>query len=209
MESESKTLKISGAAVDDYHKQIKGKKGGTRKQKKDGYQIMKGGGDADMATRQPAIQQSNTPSNTTPLTVSSGTAAVPNAEVAKVLPALQAQQQIPQTLTQNQKGGSKIILEPKKQKGSLLLAPPTKKKVKSHFNHSQTRKVKLTLSNMNKRLTTAKVIHKDSKEKSIEEIRKLLEEAKLVKPAKDGKKVPEDILRTIYKDYLILRNKAL
>ena len=48
-----------------------------------------------------------------------------------------------------------------------------------------------------------------SKEKSIEDIRKILEESKLVKPAKEGKKVPDDILRNIYKDYLLLRNKAL
>jgi hypothetical protein len=102
--------------------------------------------------------------------------------------------------------GGKIVLEPKKKaKSSVVLAPPTKHKHK----RDKTRKIKVQLSNMKKRITTAKVIHKDSKEKSIEEIRKLLETAKLVKPAKDGKKVPEDILRNIYKDYLILRNKAL
>ena len=37
----------------------------------------------------------------------------------------------------------------------------------------------------------------------------LLEEAKLVKPAKDGKAVPDSVLRDIYKDYLLLRNRAL
>ena len=88
----------------------------------------------------------------------------------------------------------------------LVLAPPTHDK-KGKRGH--TRKIRLQLSNMKKRFSTAKVIHKDSKEKSIEDIRKLLEEAKLIKPAKEGKKVPEDILRNIYKDYLLLRNKAL
>jgi hypothetical protein len=104
-----------------------------------------------------------------------------------------------------QKGGKLVLAPKKKTRSKLVLAPPTEKKGK----RGHTRKIRLQLSNMKKRFSTAKVIHKDSKEKSIEDIRKLLEEAKLIKPAKEGKKVPEEILRSIYKDYLLLRNKAL
>jgi len=101
-------------------------------------------------------------------------------------------------------GGGKLILAPNKKTRSKLLLAPRKP---SQVSHKQTRKIRVQLSGLKKRMTKAKAIHKDSREKSIEEIRKLLEEAKLVKPS--SKKVPEDVLRAIYKDYLLLRNKAL
>jgi hypothetical protein len=72
-----------------------------------------------------------------------------------------------------------------------------------------TRKIRVHLSGLKKRITHAKTIHHDSRSKSIDEIRKLLEDARLVKPAKDGKKVPESVLRDIYKDYMLLRGRAL
>jgi hypothetical protein len=107
-----------------------------------------------------------------------------------------------------QSGGAKekkklVLAAPKKHKGKLLLTPPSGKK--------KTRKIRVQLAGMKKRLTRAKHIHKDSKEKSIEEIRKILEEAKLIKPSSSttGKKVPDDVLRNIYRDYMLLRGKAL
>jgi hypothetical protein len=108
-------------------------------------------------------------------------------------------------------GKHSLVLAPAKKKtakGHLLLAPPAINRNKAH-KRTHTRKIRVGLSGMKKRLTRAKHIHRDSQEKSIEDIRKLLEEAKLVRPAKPGKQVPEDVLRNIYKDYLILRNKAL
>jgi hypothetical protein len=110
-------------------------------------------------------------------------------------------------MNQEQKGGKLVLAPKKKTRSKLILAAPTHGSKKEKRGY--TRKIRLQMSNMKKRFTTAKVIHKESKEKSIEDIRKLLEEAKLVKPIKEGKKVPDDILRNIYKDYLLLRNKAL
>jgi len=104
---------------------------------------------------------------------------------------------------------SKITLAPPKKKRTtaVLLAPPAKKQHRKGVH--QTRKIRMQLAGLKTRLTRAKIIHKDSREKSIADVRKLLEEAKLVKPAKEGKQVPESVLRDIYKDYLLLRNKAL
>jgi hypothetical protein len=169
--------------------------------------ITKIGGGTDQTTnRQPPVQLPVTPGITAPGTVPQ------NPEALKTLPAVNAQLQngtAPNTNTQSG-GKKKVVLTPKKHKSSLLLAPPTQRKIIQKGKPvNKTRKIKVQLSNMKKRVTTAKIIHKDSKEKSIEEIRRLLEESKLIKPAKEGKKVPEDILRNIYKDYLILRNKAL
>lgn len=113
-------------------------------------------------------------------------------------------------LPSGQQQGGKLVLAPKKKKtGAILLAPPSHRKLTGTRSTRSSKKIRVQLSNMKKRITTAKVIHKESKEKSIDEIRRLLEEAKLVKPASSGKKVPDDILRNIYRDYLILRNKAL
>ena len=106
-------------------------------------------------------------------------------------------------LTQTPLTGGKLVLAPKK-KSRVVLAPP-----KSRKGVHQTRKIRVQLSGLKKRLTKAKKIHSDSREKPIAEVRKLLEEAKLVKPAKDGKTVPDSVLRDIYKDYLLLRNRAL
>ena len=107
---------------------------------------------------------------------------------------------------QGQAGG-KLTLVPakKKSRGRVILAPPASHKSKNR----ETRKIRVQLSSLKKRLTKAKAIHKDSREKSIAEVRKLLEEAKLIKPPKEGKAVPDSVLRDIYKDYLLLRNRAL
>lgn len=105
--------------------------------------------------------------------------------------------------------GGKITLAPAKKKRTtaVLLAPPAKKQHRKGVH--QTRKIRMQLAGLKTRLTRAKIIHKESRDKSIADVRKLLEEAKLVKPAKEGKQVPESVLRDIYKDYLLLRNKAL
>jgi len=106
----------------------------------------------------------------------------------------------------------KLTLAPpkKKTKSALHLAPPAHRNKNSRKGAHQTRKIRVQLSGLKKRMTKAKTIHKDSREKPIAEVRRLLEEAKLVKPQAQGKPpVPESVLRDIYKDYLLLRNRAL
>lgn len=111
-----------------------------------------------------------------------------------------------------QNGGKLQLLPAKKKKTSkLVLAPPAghhaPKKVAIPV--TKTRKIRVQLAGLKKRMTKAKAISKDSRDKSITEIRSVLEEAHLIKPAKEGKTVPESVLRDIYKDYLQLRNRAL
>lgn len=117
---------------------------------------------------------------------------------------------LPLPLPQN---GGLTLVPPKKEKKSsrLILAPPSYKKKQYARNGSWrgTRKIKVHLETLKKKMTRAKSIHKDSREKSIDEIRKILEEAKLIKPLTSDKKVPESILREIYRDYILLRSKAL
>lgn len=115
----------------------------------------------------------------------------------------------PVAATVQQGGSNKVVLGAKKtKKAKVLLAPPSgKRKVASV---AKTRKIRVALSGLKKRLTKQKTITKDSREKPIAEVRKLLEEAKLIKPVAEGKTgPPESVLRDIYKDYLLLRNRAL
>lgn len=130
-------------------------------------------------------------------------------------PAVKAQLEAgtnPPTTDQQGGGKKKLVLAPakKKTRGKVLLtAPGSSTKTKSKGVH-QTRKIRVQLSGLKKRLTKAKTIHKDSREKPIGEVRKLLEEAKLIKPQAPGKApVPDSVLRDIYKDYQLLRNRAL
>jgi len=121
-------------------------------------------------------------------------------------PAIQAAKEagtLPPPLPMHNGGAKKLVLAPHKKPSRVHLAPPKRGRT------LHTRKIRVHLSGLKKRITRARTIHKDSREKSIHEIRVLLEDAKLIKPAKDGKTVPDSVLRDIYKDYMLLRGKAL
>jgi hypothetical protein len=104
----------------------------------------------------------------------------------------------------------KLILEPKKKyMKKLHLAPST---VSGSKIKSKTRKIRVNLTGMKKRLTRAKSIHSDSRNKDIAEIKKTLHEAKLLKPkTSDKPDSPEYdlLLRKTYENYMLLRNRAL
>ncbi len=117
----------------------------------------------------------------------------------------------PVTPPQLSKGGGSTgkveLVAPKKKatRHGIVLAPPRESKKKHIRGH--TRKIRVQLSNMKRRMQTAKLIHKQSSEKPIEEIRTLLENSKLIRSGKSS--VPESLLRNMYRDYLVLRSKAL
>jgi hypothetical protein len=64
----------------------------------------------------------------------------------------------------------------------------------------------VSLTNLNKRITRHKKIQKEAKIVPIEQIKKSLIDAKLIK---SETKAPDAILRQIYADYQALKNKAL
>lgn len=71
---------------------------------------------------------------------------------------------------------------------------------------SKATKIKFSLKNLSKKLHKAKTIKKHAQEKSLEEIKKILEQAKLIKV---GSKAPEPMIRQIYSDFMVLKHKAL
>lgn len=106
-----------------------------------------------------------------------------------------------------------VLAAGKKKPTKVILAPARVKKAVSSAAStvaSKTRKVakkiRMSLGAFGKRITRAKTIRNDSKKEPIEAVRKTLVEAKLIKPES---KAPEDILRKMYADYLMIKNRAL
>jgi len=98
------------------------------------------------------------------------------------------------------RGGAKmkVVLEPPKKTAAKLVASKSKTR--------KAKKIRVSLTGLGKRITRHKKIQKEARSHSIEEIKKILVAAKLIKPES---KAPESILRQIYADYQTLKNKAL
>jgi hypothetical protein len=140
-----------------------------------------------------------------------------NKVVPVALPALPVPDRVSPSAAPNanmaQQGGAKkkLVLAPsRKVKGKVHLASPSPASASQASRRSKgTRKIRVQLSCMKKRLHRAKTIKSESRQKPIAEVRRILEEAKLIKPKADGKEVPESVLRDIYVDYMHLRNRVL
>jgi hypothetical protein len=103
------------------------------------------------------------------------------------------------------KADVKVVLEAaKKKKGKLILAaarPPVKTR-----KILKTKKVRVTISNLGKKIKRAKDIRKAATESSLEHIKKELSKAGLIKA---DSKAPEEILRQMYADFETLKGRAL
>lgn len=110
----------------------------------------------------------------------------------------------------------KVILAPKKKKtAKVILAIPKKKVLQSiakavastsNKTRKVAKKIRMSISSLSNRMTRANKIRKESKELPIEKIKEILKNANLIK---ETTKAPEDILRQMYADYLLLKNRAL
>ena len=136
----------------------------------------------------------NVPPVVTPAPVVAPPAPAPPAPTATI-PSPQ-QNNIPPAL----RGGAKtkVVLEPPKKTAAKLVASKSKTR--------KAKKIRVSLTGLGKRITRHKKIQKEARSHSIEEIKKTLVAAKLIKPES---KAPESILRQIYADYQTLKNKAL
>ena len=164
----------------------------------------------------PSPQTSSGSPGSVPRIINMAAAAPPSSLAASPAPSSLAASPAPAPSTDlDQLGGAKkkslVLAPPKKQtrKSKVHLAPPASKDKKPVQNLKTTRKIRVYLGGLKKRLCRAKTIKHDSRKKPISEIRRTLEEAKLVKPCTTGKEVPEDVLRTIFHDYMLLRNRVL
>jgi hypothetical protein len=114
----------------------------------------------------------------------------------------------------NQLGGKKpvkVILGKKKTK--VILTPAKVRKLPAPVDKTErgktrkvAKKIRVSLQGLNKRVTRANHIRKDAFKQPIDAVKKTLVSAKLIKP---DSKAPEDILRKMYADYMMLKNRAL
>jgi hypothetical protein len=108
----------------------------------------------------------------------------------------------------------KVILAGGKKKDTKVILSPTKVKklpgAPQQVDKAKTRKVakkiRVSLHGLNKRVTRANHIRKEATKQPIADVKKTLITAKLIK---ETSKAPEDILRKMYADYMMLKNRAL
>jgi len=227
--SEVRNVQITGGAVDHYRKERAG--GSTRRKRKeyqDGGDVPPGGsitgaanisaaraiqnslargGSVAVKDESVVIRKTHAPS---PSVAPTASKAEPKAEAkaeAKPEPKPEPKHE---TAAATPEAKPKLLLHPpKKTPKKIVLAPPATTKPKKRLREPH--KVKVQLSGFKKRVTRAKAISKESSQKPLADIRKELEEAKLIKPLpKETKeRVPEPVLRSMHRDYLLLRNRAL
>jgi hypothetical protein len=105
-------------------------------------------------------------------------------------------------LAGGKKKDTKVILSPTKVK-KLPGAPPSSDRAKTR---KVAKKIRVSLHGLNKRVTRANHIRKEATKQPIADVKKTLVTAKLIK---ETSKAPEDILRKMYADYMMLKNRAL
>jgi hypothetical protein len=103
----------------------------------------------------------------------------------------------------------KVVLAAAKKKGRVVLAPAkpaapasTGKTRKA----SHTKKVRVTISNLSKKIHKAKEIRRVATETTLDEVKKVLHKAGLIKA---DSKAPDTMLRQMYADYMTLKGRAL
>lgn len=110
----------------------------------------------------------------------------------------------------------KVILTAGKKKTKVVLAPAKVKKLpgtpgaaaapSTNKTRKVAKKIRMSLNGFGKRVTRANTIRHEAKKHSLEEVKKTLVEAKLVKA---DSKAPESVLRQMYADYMTIKNRAL
>jgi hypothetical protein len=105
-----------------------------------------------------------------------------------------------------------VLAAAKKKKSNVVLAAAAKAVAPLTHAHAKTKKVKVarrvrvSMAGLSRKINKAKDIRKKATGDSIEEIKKSLEKAGLIK--KDSK-APETMLRQMYADFMMLKKRAL
>jgi len=194
MESSIKSLTITGSAAEDAMKPRL--QGGSRK-KLVNINEEQDGGDSDLIE---TIKRQVVPVK--PIVKVAAPAPLQVAPSAPVVsPATVSP--IPQTI--HLQGGKVILNPPKNQR--VKLQP--KQIVRPAPVVNQTRKarrIKLTVANITNRVTRAKRVHEDTNKKSMDTIKSFLIQKGVIQ-AKS--KAPEKMLRSMYSDFMLLKDQAL
>ena len=99
----------------------------------------------------------------------------------------------------------KVVLDAPK-KRSVVLQPKAVAHPPSKKTRKISRNIKVNVAGLGKRLVRAKTIRKDASGMEISEVKKILHKAGLIKM---DSKAPDAILRQMYADYTMLKDRAL
>ena len=187
----------------------KKKRGATRKNKKLTVETMKeGGGDSSPGT---AVQLAA--SRVPPSLASTSVEGV----VGRNSALTEAGAPVGNVAPSSQAGGKapvKVVLKAAKKKtAKVVLAAPkaaAKPAVAAAHGGGKTRKaprkIRVSMTGLSKKLTRAKSIRQDAAKTSLDQVKKTLQKAGLIKA---DSKAPEAILRQMYADFMVLKNRAL
>jgi hypothetical protein len=194
--SETKQIVLTGDAAESLNMR------GRRRSRKS----QKGGG-----STQGAIVQLHSTSSS-----SDGSTAVEGVNPSKVAETA-ANVSAPTTFLKTQDAGAqkptKVILKAPKKKTQRVLLSVAKtiqipKPTVTHKGKTRkaSKRIQFSLKHLRNKLHKAKTIKKSSEEKPLDEIKKILVDAKLIKV---DSKAPEQMIRQIYNDFMSLKHKAL
>jgi hypothetical protein len=100
-----------------------------------------------------------------------------------------------------------VLAAAKKKKAAVVLAAAKTKHGDSKTKKvSRSKKVRVTISNLGKKIHKAKEIRKAATDTGIDDVKKALQKAALIKP---GSKAPDAMLRQLYADFMMLKGRAL
>jgi hypothetical protein len=201
MESSIKSLTITGSAAEDA---MKPRRSGSRKKRQQSAGDMESSGEPEETqfienAKRLVFGKQAAPTMITHVQPQVKIQPVP---VAPPIPAVAAPVPIRPT-----EGGT-VILKPPKQ-SRVKLQPKIVPAVASTQSGPQTRKarrIKLTVANLTHRFTRAKRVRDDTEKKSGGAIRDFLVQKGVIQ-AKS--KAPEKMLRSMYSDFMILKDQAL
>jgi len=100
----------------------------------------------------------------------------------------------------------KVVLAAAKKKERVVLAPAKVTTPGKTRKVSRAKKVRVTISNLSKKIDKAKEIRKTAADSTVDEVKKALHKAGLIKA---DSKAPETMLRQMYADYMTLKGRAL
>lgn len=203
-DSTIKQLKVTGDAADSFLKR------GGHLTRKRGRKSSRADRDQEGGTSPGTIvqiQANRTPSSVVP---NSSNASNIAKTVTESTPATTAQEETLKGGVQQEHKPVKVVLAAGKSNKNVVLAPAKVKKVITGTGIQKTRKIakriRMSIGGLSKRVTRANHIRGESRKQDISAIKKTLVEAKLIKV---DTKAPEAILRSMYSDYMMLKNKAL
>jgi hypothetical protein len=209
MDSSIKSLTITGSAAEDAMKPRR--QGGSRKKRLVNEE--QDGGDVDLIETikrqvvpvKPIVKlaaaHAHAPSTVNVVTAASPAASLTASQAASLAasPAASLAAIVPLQ-------GGKVILNPPKNQ-RVKLQPKQIARPAPVLNQTRkARRIKLTVANITNRVTRAKRVHEDTNKKSMDTIKTFLIQKGVIQ-AKS--KAPEKMLRSMYSDFMLLKDQAL